>query len=267
MKKQLFILTSLILSILIIASCNNNVENKEDTNVPASTHKLSADNGIPAAQQLNEAKANGKVAFFVLISDDTTGNAQAMEIADKVNKLVNNSVVIKINRDDTINAETINKWQLSSIPTPAIFIISARGVPVTSFSLEEANEEAILKDVPSPKMEDAYVALDEFKPVFILVARQSATNREILLSACKTANTQLKKAAVIVEVDQEDPREKTLLDNFNIKADAILPNIIVLNADGETTGRFEGKATAKQLADAATKMVKTQCCANGETCK
>jgi hypothetical protein len=203
----------------------------------------------------------------VLVSNDTAGNNHAFDIADKVNKQVGSSVVIKVNRDDTANATLIAKWQLSSIPTPAIFIISAKGIPVTSFSMEEANESAIIKDIPSPKMDEAYVALDEKNPVFLLISRSTSVDKEKIITTCQSAIEQLKVKAALIEVDQDDSREKTLLDNFKIAPASNVPAVIVLNADGETTGTFIGAVTTRQLVTAATKIVKTQCCANGESCK
>lgn len=262
-------ISSIFLLLLAFTARNEttNINDKESA-IAATTNAAQPNNsGLPVQAQLEEAKRNGKVAFFVLVSNDTTGNNRAVEIADKVNKQVGNSVVIRVNRDDTANAAVIDKWQLSSIPTPAIFIISAKGIPVTSFSLEEANESAIIKDIPSPKMDEAYVALDEKKPVFLLVSRITSTDRDKILANCKSAIEQLKIKVALIEVDQDDNKEKTLLDNFKIAVSSNAPTLIFLNADGETTGTFTGPVTTKQLITAATKVVKTQCCANGESCK
>lgn len=257
------------LSLLAFTACNDatNTNDKESASAATANVAQPLASGLPVQAQLDGAKSNGKVAFFVLVSNDTPGNGRAFQIADKVNKQVGNSVVIRVNRDDTANAAVIEKWQLSSIPTPAIFIISAKGIPVTSFSLEEANESAIIKDIPSPKMDEAYVALDEKKPVFLLVSRSISIDKDKIMSNCKSAIEQLKIKAALIEVDQDDIKEKTLLDNFKIAPTSNIPTVIVLNADGETTGSFTGAVTTKQLIAAATKVVKTQCCANGESCK
>jgi hypothetical protein len=262
-------ISSIVILLLAFTACNvtTNTNHKESAIAATTNVAQPSSSGLPVQAQLDEAKRNGKVAFFVLMSNDTTGNNRAVEIADKVNKEVGNSVVIRVNRDDTANAAVVEKWQLSSIPTPAIFIISAKGIPVTSFSLEEANESAIIKDIPSPKMDEAYVALDEKKPVFVLVSRSTSVYREKILANCKSAIEQLKIKAALIEVDQDDNKEKTLLDNFKISPSSNTPTVIVLNADGETTGSFTGTVTTKQLIAAATKVVKTQCCANGESCK
>lgn len=265
MKKLQFI----FLSFLSLAACNDAVNTNENANAVKATNVITkaTDNGLPAQIQLDEAKNKGNIAFFVLVSNDTTGNNRAFQIAANVNKQVSNSVVIKVNRDDTANAGLIAKWQLSGIPTPAIFIISAKGIPVTSFSMEEASESAIIKDIPSPKMDDAYVALDEKKPVFLFVSRSTSVDKEKIVTTCKSAIEQLKVKAALIEVDQDDSREKTLLDNFKIVPASNVPTVIVLNADGEITGTFNGAVTARQLVTAATKIIKTPCCANGESCK
>jgi hypothetical protein len=133
--------------------------------------------------------------------------------------------------------------------------------------MEEANESAIIKDIPSPKMDEAYVALDEKNPVFLLISRSTSVDKEKIITTCQSAIEQLKVKAALIEVDQDDSREKTLLDNFKIAPASNVPAVIVLNADGETTGTFIGAVTTRQLVTAATKIVKTQCCANGESCK
>jgi len=258
-----------LLWLLAVTACSDteNTKEKESTTITDTNTTPTTENGMPAQTQLDEAKSQGKVAFFVLVSNDTAGNSQALSVAVKVNKQVENSVVIKVNREDTANAALIEKWQLSSIPTPAIFIISPKGIPVTSFSLEEANESDIISYIPSPKMDDAFVALDEKKPVFILVGGKSATDREKIKSSCTAANELLKIKAALIEVDQDDPKEKRLLDKFEIPSSSTTPTVVVLNADGETTGTFKGSVTTKQLVTAATKVITTPCCANGETCK
>lgn len=259
----------MLLLLLAAAACSDPANTDKSGSAPTDAPKAAnrQDDGPPAQAQLDEAKSKGQVAFFVLTSDDTTGNSRAVAIAERVRQQTNNTAVIKVNRDNAANAPVIEKWQLSSIPTPAIFIISAKGVPVTSFSLEEATESAIIRDIPSPKMEDAYVALDEKKPVFILVSKNAAKDREKALTSCKAANEALKTKAALIEVDQEDAKERTLLDNFKIAPTANTATVIVLNADGETTGTFTGGATVKQLTEAATKVVKAKCCADGEPCK
>lgn len=258
-----------LLWLLALTACSDaeRTNEKESTTVAGTKTAPPDENTTPVRAQLDEAKSMGKVAFFVLVSNDTTGNSQALAVAGRVTKLVENSVMIKVNRDDTANAAVIEKWQLSSIPTPAIFIISPKGIPVTSFSLEEANESDIISYIPSPKMDDAFVALDEKKPVFILVAGKSATDKEKIKSSCIAANELLKIKAALIEVDQDDPKEKRLLDKFEIPSYSTTPTVVVLNAEGETTGTFKGSVTTKQLVTAATKVITTPCCANGETCK
>lgn len=257
----------LFLLLPVFMACGNNEDKKAqaETSVAKQPTAMQQSTGKPAQAQLDDAKSKGKVAFFVLTANDTAGTGKAVAIAENVSRKVANTMVITVNRDDAANAPVIEKWQLSSIPTPAIFIISARGIPVTSFSLEEANEAAIIRDIPSPRMEDAYVALDEKKAVIMLVSGKMATGRDKIAPACNTAAAQLKEKATFIEVDAGDSREKTLLENFKIAT--ATPTVVVLNADGETTGTFTGTVTAAQLVAAATKVVKTPCCADGEPCK
>lgn len=257
----------ILLSLLVMNGCKEATDTKEQTTRTATAVVQPDNNSTPAQAQLDDAKSKGKVAFLVLVSNDTAGNAQAMEIAGNTTRQAGNSVVIKANRDDAANAALIEKWHLSSIPTPAIFIISPKGIPVTSFSLEEANEQAMINDIPSPKMDEAYVALDEQKAVFILVARSNAPGREKLVASVGTAFAQLQAKAALVEVDPDDSKEQSLLRNFGIEKDATEPTIVVLNTEGDRTGSFPASATVKELVAAATKVVKTPCCASGEPCK
>jgi len=257
----------ILLSLLVMTGCKEATDTKEQTAGNATAVVQTDNNSIPAQAQLDDAKSKGKVAFLVLVSNDTAGNAQALEIAGNTTLHAGNSVVIKANRDDSANAALIEKWHLSSIPTPAIFIISPKGIPVTSFSLEEATIQDMINDIPSPKMDDAYVALDEQKAVFILVARSNAPGREKLATNVGSAIAQLKAKATLVEVDPDDSKEQSLLKNFGIEKDATEPTLVVLNAEGDRTGAFHASATVNELVTAATKVVKTPCCASGEPCK
>jgi len=171
--------------------------------------------------------------------------------------------MVEMNRDDVANAELVNKWRLSGAQTPLIMVISPKGYPTGGYLLNEATSDKIVELVPSPKMDNTYEALNNSKAVFIIVSKKSYTDKSQIIENCNAAIKQLQNKAIVVDVDLDDKKESAFIKQLNLKSTPNTTVAIVLNANGQTTGYFEGKAQSNELVLAANKVIKSRGCCSG----
>lgn len=214
--------------------------------------------------QLNNAQKAGKAAFVVVTGTGVTDASKATTIANNAAAKYKNAVVIELNRDDVANTSLVSKFGLSGAPLPLILVISPKGAPVGGFVLKDATVEKIVDIIPSPKADIVYAAINNKKPVFILLAKNTNTDRASMLANCKAANKQLRVGGVIIEIDPTDAKEQKLLKTLGAVSNNNTSYVYVFNAAGQATGTFSGKAETASLVAAATKVIRSGgCCPGG----
>jgi len=258
-------------SIFLFAACNSGnakdsvaVKAGQETSAPKSSDVAVTQ---PIQPQLDKAKADGKVVLLVLTSKDHAKNQKTNDLAQSVHGKVEQSVVINMDRDDAANAQIVKDWQLDGIITPAIFVVSYKGLPVSGYSLDDAKESDIIEAIPSPKTDEAYAAINESKSVFLVVTEASFADRDQVLGNCQSASSLLKTKPAIIEVNKSDAREKSLLTNYKIDANTKTTTVVVINESGQTTDTYNGPVASGKLVASAKKVVKSACCASGSSCK
>jgi len=266
---KLQLLTLLLATVTTFTACaNSNAESKKVDAQKGSPAKSAVAQKTPNASsslqlELDKAKSAGKAVFVVVTGAGTTGIDKATTIAKGATGIYKKAVVIQMDRDLPINAEFVSKWGLSGAPLPLILSISPKGNATGGYTLAEATAAKIAALVPSPKMDDVYVALYNKKPVFLVVSKKSNIDKAAILNNCKSAVTQLKAKATIVEIDLEDPKEAAFIKQLNLQSATNSTTVMVLNASGRTTGMFNGKVETSELVTAATKVISGGC---GSSC-
>lgn len=257
---------SLLLLIVLTVGCtekpkvdNQTTHNKTDYTDPSLV-------GSEVEKMLETALEKEHVIFLVLVGNSPEATSKAMELAEKTAKTVDKSVVIKLNRTDPAHTETVDVWQLSGIELPAILVVSATGIPVGGYTLAEASVNKLIALVPSPKMDEAFVALNAQRPVLLIISHKDATDRNTLLENCRLAVGKLGNKPVIIEVDKSLKEEQSLLSNFGINPTEKESSVVVINANGETTDRFKRMVSVKELITSINKKGESACCAPGESC-
>jgi hypothetical protein len=264
------ILSLLLVFAVTFNACGANSESKKQTQSSQSNTEIaqttSQKNKTKLQTDLNVAKKAGKAVFVVVTGTAAVNVDKATTIAKSASTIYKNSVVLEINKDDVTNAQLVAEWRLAGAPIPLILVISPKGYPVSGLLLEQANPKALADLVPTPKMDDVYAALNNKKAVFLVISKKSNLDKTKILENCKTATAQLKNKAVIVEIDLTDSKEAAFIKQLNLKNAPNTSSVLVLNATGQTTGSFEGKAEVSELVNAATKVVSSGCgtgCAPG----
>lgn len=266
-KNSLIIALFLMLAASFSAGANLSAQ-KAKSSKPSAQSQLaspakSSQTGSVQAQ-LDKAKKDGNAIFVVVTSAGTKDTPKALALANKAKAKCKNSVVLEMDRDNSANAALVTKWQLTGAPLPLILVVSPKGSAVGGFTMSNAKVDDIVYAVPTPKEDDVYQALADKKPVFVIVGKKANADRPAILANCRAANTQLRAAVVIVEVDPADAKEKRFINMLNASNVAATTNVFVFNSAGQATGTFSGKAETASLIAAASKVIKSGgCCPGG----
>lgn len=255
-------------AITLNACSNSSAENKKASLNSAVQQKTEANQsgqkGTSNIQaELDKAKKAGKAVFVVVTGTGITGTDKATAIAKAANSIYKNAVVVQMNRDDAANAQLVGQWRLAGAPLPLILVLSSKGMPTGGYVLAEATADNIVELVPTPKLDEVYESLSNGKPVFLVISKKSHTDRAKILENCKSATSQLQNKASIIEVDLTDTKETVFIKNLNLRSTPNISTVLVLNASGQATGKFEGTAETNQLVLAANKVVQSSC---GSSC-
>lgn len=264
-KIQLFAL--LLATAVSFSACagpaNGNSPSSDKSNLTIGDKSKTQISQKPIKADIDKAKASGKAVFIVVTDKDAIGTDKAMKIAKDANSIYKKASVVQMNRDIPANSEFVSQWGLSGAPLPIILCISPRGYVTGGFILADATAKKIAELVPSPKTDEIYGAMTDKKSTIIIISKKSNTDKSTILANCKTAAKQLNNKAVIVEIDENDPKEAEFIKKMNLKSAPNTTSVVVLNASGQTAGTFNGKVETTQIVAAAKKVVKSGC---GSSC-
>jgi len=263
----LFVITPLI-------SCGHtnptNASTTAKSNTPvieANTKNSPAINSGTTDAELDKAKKDGKAVFLIITGTGTNINS-AVTIAKEANDKLKKSVVVQLNRDDVANSSLVKKFGVASVTLPFILVISPKGVPVEGIPLDKATSDKLVKSVPSPKQDDVLFAVNEKKPVFIVVSKKTFTDKKTIVANCKAAISKAASNAAIVEIDFDDANEKAFLTQIGVSSPVNDKSVtVVINASGQITDTFTDTPTVEKLVAAVNKVTKTGgCCSHGKKC-
>ena len=265
MKKINLILGAIIMVSLSLSAM---ARNYAPVSGKAVTHKIEA-NGVsfnaatnPAAD-LEKAKKEGKSVFLVITGTGAIGVDKVVTVAKAANAKVLKSVVVQMNKDDAANIALVSKLGVSGVQVPLILVISPKGVAVAGYNATQATTELLVQAIPSPKQDEVLFAISQKKPVFLVISKKGLTDKATLIANCNAAGTKMTVKPVIVEFDIADPKEAAFLKQLAVTDITTKTRVVVINASGQISDRYEGTATEAALMTSATKVVKSSGCAPG----
>ena len=268
LKKIKLIMGMLVLTPLISCSNSNssNASNAENNTTGAGTSATAttAKESSATAAALGKAKKEGNAVFLVITGTGATTIKSAVDVANEAKTLVKKSVVVQMNRDDAANSALVAEFGVGTVAVPFILVISHNGVPVAGLPSNQATGGMLMKSVPSPKQDDVLLAINQKKPVIIVVSKKSFTDKATILENCKTATTKLTSKPVTVEIDMNDVNEKAFLTQVNAATSTNGKSItIVISAAGQINETFTETPTAEKIITAVKKVAKSGGCAPG----
>lgn len=203
-------------------------------------------------KDLDSAAKDGKVAFIVVTEKGTAGVDQATEMAKQAAKQVKKSTVVRLDRSDPANADLVAKYRLAGAPVPLILVAARNGILAGGLPAAQATADKLVGMVPSPKKADVLQQLQSGKAVLIHASRKDMARQGDCSAACASACGLLQDRCVTVQVDMDDPAETTFLTSLNVNTASTEPVVLVVNAQGQITGTYNGAADVAALVQAAT---------------
>lgn len=267
-KLSVVVLAIFMWSISSWVNANSIIKDSEGVNLPEKTEKAEVKSGISAnpTADLEKAKKEGKVVFLVITGTGAKDLNKTINMANEAKGKVSKSLVVQMNKDDASNASLVSKLGIAGVPVPFIVVISSKGVPVAGFSHLQATSALLVKSVPSPKQDEAFLALSEKKPVFIIVSKKGLSDKASVLSNCKSACAKITSKPVIIEIDYNDAKEKTFISQIGVASVTDKTVVVVINVSGQITETMTGTPDINKLVLAANKVIKSGgCCPGGKS--
>jgi short-subunit dehydrogenase len=95
------------------------------------------------------------------------------------------------------------------------------------------------------------------------------SSRGEIQACCSQAKDKLAGKAECINIDLSDPKEAEFIKELKIDPNTSEPVTLVINPQGQVTGKYDGEVQVANLVAAATKVVKSGgCCpsGSGKTC-
>jgi len=220
------------------------------------------------SDQLQTAISNDQVAFVLVTEPGVAGIDQAQQMIQTAMTQVPGAMMIESNRGDAANSDFIKKHKLASAPVPLILVFASNGIMAGGNIASKLTAQQLVAMVPSPKKAEALKAIQSGQAAYITASRSGMASKTDVAKGCAAACTQMQGKCVAIDVDMDDPLEKTFLTQLKVNMQSAEPITVVINAKGQVSGTFSGIVEVENLMASATKVVASGCCPpnSGKTC-
>lgn len=221
-----------------------------------------------ATQKLSQALLDGKYVYLFFYEpgnpDCVTMEKNLDSFARKTKK---NAKIIKVDRKDPNNSDIVTRLRTQTAPIPLTLLFGSKGAILTAFT-KVVTEEELTQAFPSPRKAETLKYIQEGKGVILCFANNKMSSRGAVQSCCSQAKEKLTGKAEYISVDLSDPNEAGFIKELKIDPNPLQPVTFVINPQGQVTGKYDGKFQVDSAVVAATRVVKSGCCApgSGKTC-
>ncbi len=220
------------------------------------------------ADDLQSASNHGDVAFLLVTEPGISGIQRAESIINEAMQQVKNSVLIELNRADKENLSLVGKYRLSGAQVPLILVFASNGAMAGGNLASKLTTQQLVNMVPSPKKAEVLKALQGGQAVFLTATRDGMSAKSDVADCCASASGQLRGKCTSIDVNMDDKAEAAFLKQLKVNTQSTEPVTVVINAQGQVTGSFNGPVDIAKLVQAATKKVSSGCCppGSGKSC-
>lgn len=220
------------------------------------------------SEQLESAADMGNVSFVLVTEPGAAGIDQARQMIQNAMTQIPGSVMIESNRSDAANSAFVQEHKLAAAPVPLILVFASNGVMAGGNVASKLTARQLVAMVPSPKKAEVLKAIQSGQATYVTASRTGMSAAPQVTSTCAMACSQMKGKCVAIDISMDDPAEADFLKQLKVNLQATEPVTVVLNAQGQLTGTFNGPVNVTNLVQAATKKVSSGCCppSSGKTC-
>jgi hypothetical protein len=236
------------------------------TGSPAWSQTAGKPKAEPSTAQaaVDRAAENGKFAFIVFYKEDTPAVRTMAEVVKAgVQKRDDKAAAIFVQVTNPAERALVDHFEVSRAPMPLTLAVAPNGA-VTGVFAKEISDEKIDEAIVTPTMTRCMKSLQENRLVFVCV---QTSEKAVVPAAVKEmqADPQFKDRITLVSMQLRDPEEGRFLNQMQINPDKTTATTAVLLAPpGVLIGKFDGTATAAQVAAALHKAGK---CCDDPNCK
>lgn len=217
-----------------------------------------------AEAALGRASEAGKFAFVVFYKEDNSAvQAMAGVIKAGVQQRDDKAAVVFVQVTNPADRALVERYEVSRAPMPLTLVVAPNGAVTGVFS-KEITDEKIDEAIVTPTMMRCMKSLQDNRLVFVCV---QTAEQAVVPAAVKElqADPQFKDRITLVSMQLRDPEEVRFLKQMQINPDQTTAVTAVLLAPpGVLIGKFDGTATAAQVAAALHKAGK---CCDDPNCK
>ncbi len=221
-----------------------------------------------ATQELSQALLDGKYVYLFFYEPGNI-DCETMErnIDSFARKTKKNAEIIKVDRKDPNNSDIVTRLRTQTAPIPLTLLFTPNGGIMAAFT-KVITEEELTQAFPSPKKAETLKYMQEGKGVIICFSHKKMSSRGEVQSCCSQAKDKLAGKAECINIDLSDPKEAGFIKELKVDPNTTVPVTFVINPQGQVTGKYDGGVQVTNLVEAATKVVKSGCCApgSGKTC-
>jgi len=221
-----------------------------------------------ATQRLSQALLDGKYVYlFFYESGNIDCETMERNIDSFARKTKKNVEIIKVDRQDPTNSDIVARLRTQTAPIPLTFLFNPNGGIMAAFT-KVVTEEELTQAFPSPKKAETLKYIQEGKGVILCFSHKKMSSRGEVQACCSQAKDKLAGKAECINIDLSDPKEAGFIKELKVDPNTTVPVTFVINPQGQVTGKYDGGVQVTNLVEAATKVVKSGCCApgSGKTC-
>ena len=275
-RKRAYGIIGVLALVLIIfnSNCgkkeNSNAQAQEKTQKPAlpvTTAQTQIASSI-ASQRLSQALSDGKYVYLFFYEPDNADCKTMEKNLDRFARGNDKKVeIIKVDRKDPRNSDIVTKLRAQTAPIPLTLLFTSSGAIIAAFT-NVVTEEEFSQALPSPKKAETLKYMQEGKGVILCFCSKKMSSKGEVQSCCSQAESKLAGKAEYISVDISDPKEANFIKELKIDPNTSVPVTLVINPQGQVTGKYDGSVQVTNLVEAATRVVKSGCCAagSGKTC-
>lgn len=261
MKTKLNQMNVLIGALLIISALTFS-----NTNAAVYLSSVTDKTANTTNDDLEKAKKEGKVVFLIITGKGAVNVSKAVTLTKEASAKVKNTTTVQLNRDDAANSAIVSKFRIQAVPVPFILIISAKGLPVAGIDPAQATSDDLVKAIPSPCQDKVFFALNDKKPVFLIVSKKGYTDKNTVVANTKSAAAKIASKPEIIEVDFDDKKETEFLKLAGVIPMGNQTVTVIINAAGQITDKLVGLQNIDRLVTLATKPPQSGgCCPGGSS--
>lgn len=212
--------------------------------------------------ELKQAQDKKKTVFLLVTEPNAAKVDEAREMIKAATKQAKKSTVIELDRADNANTDLVNQYRLAGVPLPLILVIASNGAIAGGLPAEKASAEELAQMVPTPKKAEVLKAVQSGQAVFVTASQKKMASEAKAIGSCAAACAQMQGKSQNIQINLEDKSELPFLTELKIDPLSPEPVTVVINAQGQVAGSFQGAVEVSNLVQAATKKA-GGCCPPG----